>query len=122
MGPTESVPLPLVFVHGEGMPQLEGVKEEGGSMEAEKRRIYYIGGRSYSPDDATRLCVAAGIMETVTLYRTEKGAFFTVTEGADGSRTAAVLRRPEARDLMDAHPEGIDIANYDAVFGTPARG
>ncbi len=83
---------------------------------------FYIGGRQYSPDSATVLCAFANLVETVTLYRSPKGAFFTITE-RDGDPPDVVLIDKEAAfEFMDAHPAGIDTDNYDEIFGEPEQG
>ena len=82
-----------------------------------------IGGKRYSLETSAALCTAAGMFETVTLYRTKRGAFFTLTESADTTKTgAALLTEEEARAFVDAHPLGIVEAEYIAAFGTPAEG
>ena len=92
----------------------------------EKRR-FYVGGRWYSPDNATPLCCYKDIFETVTLYQTSKGAFFTFREstvdglGIDGA-AVEVLGKAAARSFMDEHAAGIITANYDRAFGGPKEG
>ena len=93
----------------------------------EKRRRFYVGGRWYSPDCATPLCRYADIFEAVTLYQTEKGAFFTFREstvdglGIDGA-AVEVLGKAAARSFMDEHAAGIITATYDRTFGEPKEG
>lgn len=90
-------------------------------------RRYYVGGRCYCPDVSTPLCCHKGIFERVTLYQSPKGAFFTVREstvdglGIDGAAVEA-LSRAAARSFMDEHATGIDIENYNKLFGEPKQG
>lgn len=86
------------------------------------KQVFYIGGKSYSPDTATRLCRYSGILETVTLYRSPRGAFFTVAESLTDAPMVEVLSEAEARSFMDAHTAGIDAAAYKRIFGTPEQG
>ncbi len=92
-----------------------------------KQRRFYIGGRWYSPDDATPLCCHSDIFEAVTLYQTSKGAFFTFREstvdglGIDGA-AVEVLSKAAARSFMDEHAAGIIAENYDRAFGEPKEG
>lgn len=88
----------------------------------EQRRRFYIGGRWYSPDNATPLCRDIGIFETVTLYQTPKGAFFTVEESPVDGETVRVLSEAAARSFMDEHAAGIVTENYDRIFGEPKEG
>lgn len=82
-----------------------------------------IGGVRYAPETSAALCVAAGMFETVTLYRTKRGAYFTLTESADTTQTsAAALTEEEARAFVDAHPLGIIEREYSAAFGKPREG
>lgn len=93
----------------------------------EKRRRFYIGGRWYSPDDATPLCRHSKTFEVVTLYQTSKGAFFAFREstvdglGIDGA-VVAVLSKAAARSFMNEHAAGIITENYDRIFGEPKEG
>ena len=87
-----------------------------------QRQRYYIGGRWYSPDNATPLCRDIGIFETVTLYQTPKGAFFTVEESPVDGETVRVLSEAAARSFMDEHAAGIITENYDRIFGEPQEG
>jgi len=91
------------------------------------KRRFYIGGRWYSPDNATPLCRCKDIFEAVTLYQTPKGTFFTFREstvdglGIDGP-AVEVLSKAAARSFMDDHAAGIITANYDAIMGEPKEG
>lgn len=92
-----------------------------------ERRRFYIGGRWYSPDNATPLCCCKDIFEAVTLYQTPKGAFFTFREstvdglGIDGA-AVEVLSKAAARSFMDEHSAGIIAENYDRAFGEAKEG
>lgn len=88
----------------------------------ENQRRYYVGGRWYSPNNATPLCCYEGIFETVTLYQTLKGAFFTVEESAVDGVAVEVLGKAAARSFMDEHAAGIITENYDRIFGEPKEG
>lgn len=84
---------------------------------------YIIGGKRYTPEKSTVLCRARNDLETVTLYQTSKGAFFTVREGMGQEVPAVdVLDRDSVLDFMDAHPAGIDQVVYAKVFGEPVEG
>lgn len=88
---------------------------------------YYVGGRCYCPDVSTPLCCHKGIFEAVTLYQSPNGAFFTVREstvdglGIDGA-AVEVLSKTAARSFMDRHTAGIEIDNYNRLFGEPKQG
>lgn len=90
-------------------------------------RRFCVGGRLYSPDDATPLCCYKGIFETVTLYQTSKGAFFIVREstvdglGSDGV-AVEVLSKGAARSFMDEHAAGVIVENYARIFGELKQG
>lgn len=90
-------------------------------------RRFYVGGRWYSPDNATPLCRDRGIFETVTLYQTPKGAFFTFREstvaglGIDGA-AVEILSKAAARLFMDEHTAGIITETYNRLFGKPKEG
>ena len=92
-----------------------------------QRRRFYVGGRWYSPDNATPLCRCTDIFERVTLYQTLKGTFFTFREstvdglGIDGA-AVEVLGKAAARSFMDEHAAGIIAENYDRIFGEPKEG
>lgn len=92
-----------------------------------QRRRFYVGGRWYSPDNATPICRYADIFERVTLYQTPKGTFFTFREstvdglGIDGA-AVEVLCNPAARSFMDEHAAGIIAENYNRIFGEPKEG
>lgn len=105
---------------GAGPLHAAGHMEE--NMAENKKRVYYIGGKSYSPDDARRLCTAHRIMDTVTLYTTAKGAFFAVAESQVDGETVKLMDEAEARAFMDENAAGIDIDGYNTVFGEPEKG
>lgn len=92
-----------------------------------QRRRFYVGGRWYSPDNATPLCRCTDIFERVTLYQTPKGTFFTFREstvdglGIDGA-AVEVLGKAAARSFMDEHAAGIIVENYNRIFGEPKEG
>ena len=85
-------------------------------------KLFYIGGLKYSTKQAVMLCKSSGILDTTTLYKTINGAFFTVCESLTGETKAAVIAEEEARAFMDVNASGIDIENYNAVFGVPEDG
>lgn len=93
-------------------------------MEKPKKQQYFIAGRSYSPDTATPLCSYTGIFETVTLYQSPQGAFFTVEESIiDGeAEKVATLSKAAARDFLDEHAAAIIAENYKKIFGNPKQG
>lgn len=92
-----------------------------------QKRVYYLGGHSYSPDISTPLCCDTGIFERVTLYKSPKGTFFTIRESnfdnvkIDGA-AVEVLSESAARSFMDEHAAEIIIENYNRVFGKPVQG
>lgn len=92
-----------------------------------QKRVYYVGGHSYSPDTSTPLCCDTGIFERVTLYKSPKGTFFTIRESnfddvkIDGA-AVEVLSESAARSFMDEHAAEIIIDNYNRVFGKPVQG
>lgn len=83
---------------------------------------YIIGGRRYTPDKSAVLCQVKGIVETETLYQTQKGAFFKVRESEGQETTVDVLDKDSALDFMDAHPASIDPEAYARAFGEPQEG
>ena len=88
---------------------------------------YYVGGKCYSPDQSKTLCSVEGIFERVTLYQSQKGAFFKVRESIvsglrlDGA-AVEVLSEAEALSFIDQHCEGINKENYLLIFGDPLQG
>lgn len=83
---------------------------------------YYIGGKRYSTEESIELCTYDWMRETATLYQSPKGTLFVV-EKSDCAETAVkILTESEAFEFMDAHPAGIIIENYNAVFGEPEPG
>lgn len=92
-------------------------------MDKKNEQGYIIGGKRYTPEKSVVLCRVGDNLETVTLYQTPKGAFFTVREGMGQEAPAVdVLDRDGALDFMDAHPAGIDPAAYVKAFGEPVEG
>ena len=91
-------------------------------MGSKEKQRFYIGGRWYSPDNATPLCRYGGIFDTVTLYQSPHGAFFTVAESLADLPAVKVLTEREARAFMDEHAAGIDTENYNRIFGEPEQG
>lgn len=91
-------------------------------MSAMGRERYYIGGLQYIPEESTVLWKYDGIIGTATLYRTEKGNYFKVEESEDGKKVPELLTEDRARELMDSYPVGIDLDNYDTIFGEPEKG
>lgn len=91
------------------------------------KQVYYLGGHSYSPDTSTPLCYDMGIFERVTLYKSPKGAFFTIRESnfddvkIDGA-AVEVLSESAAHSFLDEHSAEIIIENYNRVFGKPVQG
>lgn len=84
--------------------------------------LYYIGGKRYSPEESTVLCTYDWCGDSAALYQSPKGALFLV-EKRDSMETAVkVLTKVDAFEFMDAHPAGIIIENYNAVFGEPESG
>lgn len=93
-------------------------------MADEKNKRFYIGGRYYSPDEATPLCRHKGIFETVTLYQSPRGAFFTVEESIiDGEAAKAeLLTKAAARSFMDRYAAGVIPEHYEQIFGEAKQG
>ena len=56
------------------------------------------------------------------IYRTSKGAFFTVDEGELEGTQVKVIDSYAARELMNKNPAGIVNANYIKVFGKVQKG
>ncbi|WP_313584548.1 hypothetical protein [Lacrimispora sp.] len=95
----------------------------------EKLERYYIGGKQYIPKKSTLLCVADGndmfskaAWNSEKLYRTGKGTFFIVREGADNEEKVGLLDEEKAFEFMDRNTAGIITENYDVVFGVPEEG
>lgn len=93
-------------------------------MTDKEKRRFYIGGRYYSPDEATPLCSSKGIFETVTLYKSPQGAFFTVSESViDGeAEKAELLTENAARSFMDKNAAAVIPENYNKVFEAIEQG
>lgn len=91
-------------------------------MEQSNKKVYYIGGRSYSPEDSILLCRASEIFATTSLYRTKKGAFFLIQESELEKPVVKLLDESAAKAFLDEHAAGIVVENYNVVFGTPKPG
>jgi len=69
------------------------------------------------------LCCQRDPLDTTTLFRSAKGAFFSVTiNGIDGTQTARLMDRAQALEFMDANPCAVIEENYIKVFGEPKEG
>ena len=90
---------------------------------------FYINGKMYVPSESTILCdvqIDSGYMSLEpttrsTLFMTQKGAFFLVSE-VKGYTEVKVLSREEALEFMDQNAAYIDTDLYDQVFGVPEEG
>ena len=89
-------------------------------------RIYYYQGKAYDPKKATLLCTWEFYDEKQTLYRTENGRYFKMdSSGFNEGMNMQIFKgmtEKEAFKFMDEHPEGINTAAYDRVFGKPEEG
>lgn len=100
--------------------------------ESKPQEKYYIGKKRYIPDECDLLCRVLtptpdkkspwGLLAHVeeTLYRTQKGVFFTVRKSE--TTEVALLTEKEAFCFMDKHAAGIDTETYNKVFGEPEKG
>lgn len=92
---------------------------------------FIIGGVRYSVGEKYLLCTATiardGVLfdlkaKTKRLYYPKGKAFLIVTEGQiNGERKAEIVTEKQARQFMDAHPEGINEKIYKQYFGEPAE-
>lgn len=88
-----------------------------------QQQEYIINGKLYSVADALLLCVCGDeLFETLSLYRTKKGAFFTVEENIFGGTKANTIDRKAAQRLLNDNAAGIINENYEKVFGKVAKG
>lgn len=88
-----------------------------------KRKDFIINGKLYSVTDALLLCVCEGdFFGTLSLYRTKKGAFFTVEENIFGGTKANTVDRKTAQKILCDNAAGIINENYEKVFGKVAKG
>lgn len=88
-----------------------------------KRESFIINGKLYSVTDALLLCVCGDeLFETISLYRTKKGAFFTVEENSFSGTKANIVDRKTAQKLLSDNAAGIINENYEKVFGKVAKG
>lgn len=84
---------------------------------------YIINGKKYSTTDSMVLCVGkTACLDTTTLYRSKKGTFFTVTEDTVTGVKAEIMEEQEAREFMRKNETGINIENYEKVFGEVEEG
>lgn len=84
---------------------------------------YIINGKLYSIADALLLCVCGSeLFETISLYRTKKGAFFTVEENSFGGIKVNTVDRKAAQRLLNDNAAGIINENYEKVFGKVEKG
>ena len=89
----------------------------------EQRTEFIIDGKMYSVTDSLLLCVCqADMFNKLSLYRTNKGAFFTVEENAIEGIKAKVININAARALLNENPAGIVNENYEKVFGKVKKG
>lgn len=100
--------------------------------ESKPQEKYYIGKKRYIPDECDLLCRVLtpmpdkksswGLLAHVeeTLYRTQKGVFFTVRKSE--TTEVALLTEKEAFCFMDKYAAGIDTETYNKVFGEPEKG
>ena len=84
---------------------------------------FIIGGKLYDPAKGLELCSEDNALETITLFRSAKGAFYTVTVDHTNTQTAAqVLTRQEALAFIDENPCNVIVENYAKAFGMPKEG
>lgn len=89
-----------------------------------QRTEFIIDGKMYSVTDSLLLCVGQEDIfnNTVSLYRTNKGAFFVIEENIFESAKAKVIDINAARKLLNENPAGIINENYEKVFGKVQQG
>jgi hypothetical protein len=94
------------------------------------KKKYYIGGKEYIPDDDYILCnvtpdnmdfYALSPQEYKRVYATKNGAFYYMEQGKKHTEVR-MITKDEALDFLDENSAYICIANYDKIFGKPARG
>lgn len=84
---------------------------------------FIINGKMYSVTDSLLLCVGQeDIFNRVSLYRTNKGAFFVIEENIFERAKAKVIDINAARKLLNENPAGIINENYEKVFGKVQQG
>lgn len=94
-------------------------------MRNQKKR-YYIGKKQYIPEESDLLCVSDKSdfvnIATRKLYRTEKGAYFLVSETQENGTKVQIMDEEQAFHFMDENPAGINVEIYDRIFGIPEKG
>lgn len=84
---------------------------------------YIINGKKYSTTDSIVLCVGkTPCLDPITLYRSKKGIFFIVTEDTVTGTKAKIMEEQEAHEFMSKNETGINIENYEKVFGKVEEG
>lgn len=87
-----------------------------------ERKDFIINGKLYSVTDALLLCVCeVDLFEKLSLYRTKKGAFFTVKEDLFGRTEASPIDKKAAQKLLNENPVGIVNENYEKIFGKATK-
>lgn len=99
------------------------ISKKKGGIEMKQRKEYIINGKMYSVTDSLLLCVCQGsVFNKLSLYRTNKGAFFTIEENTPEGTKAQVISSIAAQKLLSENAAGIVNANYEKVFGKVKRG
>lgn len=84
---------------------------------------FIINGKLYSTEDSLLLCRQAGFFPGgVSVYYTEKGAFFVVRSQIMEETEVKVINRQEALEILNENPAGIINENYIKVFGKVEKG
>ena len=90
---------------------------------AQQQKEFIIDGKMYSTAEALLLySFETPMLGKLKIYRTNKGAFFTVEEGELERTQVKVIDSDTARKLMNKNPAGIVNANYIKVFGKVQKG
>ena len=84
---------------------------------------FIIGGKLYDPEKGLMLCSQESPLDTVTLFKSAKGNYFTVTVDNTNKQTdAKILTKQEALAFIDDNPCGTILENYIKAFGNPKEG
>ena len=88
-----------------------------------QRTEFIIDGKMYSVTDSLLLCVCQeDIFNKLSLYRTNKGAFFVIEENVFERAKAKVIDSSAAQKLLNENSAGIINENYEKVFGKVKKG
>lgn len=84
---------------------------------------FIINGKLYSTKDSLLLYRQEGFFPCgVSVYYTEKGAFFVVRSQIMEETEVKVINRQEALEILNENPAGIINENYIKVFGKVEKG